>query len=274
MTIAPERPLEQEPPRPGRTNWTLVVILLAIIAGLAAVIALLAMDDDDGPSASEERISGSGDVVVEDRPVGEFRGIALYSQGRIIVTQGSETSLNVEADDNLLGYIDTQVESGTLEIKAERDGRSYNLDPSDEIVYRIGVVDLTELAVFGLADVEAGALTVDDLELRVAGRADVAIDALTADRLDVEVPGSADLVIAGVVPDQRVDWIGAGTYDGTDLQSEQTTVSLIGAASVDLWVTESLDVSITGAGTVQYYGTPEVDQSVTGVGSVRSLGAK
>jgi hypothetical protein len=198
----------------------------------------------------------------------------LFSSGRIIITQGSDTSLSVETDDNLLSYIQTDVRGGTLEIKAERDGRSYNLDPSDEIIYRLGVADLSQIEVFGGGKVEVGALTLDALDVRVMGSADVTIEALTAERLDIEVPGSADLKLSGVVPEQAIRWMGAGTYDGTELQSETAEVDVLGAASVDLWVTESLDVTITGAGTVQYYGTPSVDQTVTGVGSVKSLGAK
>ncbi|MDH3539687.1 MAG: DUF2807 domain-containing protein [Acidimicrobiia bacterium] len=274
MTIAPERPLEQEPLRPERTNWTLVIILMALIAGLVVAIAVVVSNDDDEPSTSGERISGSGTVVVEDRAVGDLDAVSLFSSGRIIITQGSDTSLSVEADDNLLAYIQTDVRGGTLEIGAERDGRSYNLDPSDEIIYRLGVADLSQIEVFGAGTVEVGPLTLDTLDVRVMGSADVTLDALTADRLDIEVPGSADLRLSGVVPEQTIRWMGAGTYDGTELQSESAEVDMLGAASIDLWVTDSLDVTITGAGTVRYYGTPSVDQTVTGVGSVKSLGAK
>jgi len=274
MTIAPERPLEHEPLPPPRTNWTLVIILMAIIVGLAVAIAVLVSNDDDEPFFAGERISGSGNVVVEDRAIGDLDAVSLFSSGRIIITQGSDTSLSVETDDNLLAYIQTDVRAGTLEIKAEQNGRSYNLDPSDEIIYRLGVADLSQIEVFGGGKVEVGALTSDTLDVRVMGSADVTIDALTSDRLDIEVPGFASLNLSGVVPEQTIRWLGAGTYDGTELQSATAEVAMLGAASIDLWVTDSLDVTITGAGTVQYYGTPSVDQSVTGVGAVRSLGAK
>ena len=161
-----------------------------------------------------------------------------------------------------------------MEIKAERDGRSYNLDPSDEIIYRLGVTDLNEIEIIGAGTVEAGSLTSDTLDVRVLGFADVTIDALTADQLDITVPGSADLKLSGVVPEQTIRWMGAGTYDGTDLQTQSTEIDVLGAASVDVWVTDSLDVSITGVGDVKYYGTPSVDQTVTGAGSIESLGAK
>lgn len=274
MTIAPERPLEQEPLPPARTNWTLVIILMAIILGLVVAIAVVVSGEDDRPSTADGRIRGSGNVVVEDRAVGDLDAVALFSSGRIIISQGSDASLNVETDDNLLSYITTEVRDGTLEIKAEQGGRSYNLDPSDEVIYRLEVIDLSRIEVFGGGAVEVGALTSDTLDVRVMGAADITIAALTANQLDIDIPGSANLNLSGVVPDQTIRWMGAGAYNGTELQSETAEVDILGAATIDLWATESLDVTLTGAGTVRYHGTPFVDQTVTGVGSVKSLGAK
>lgn len=276
MTIAPERRSIEEggPLPPDRTNWTLVVILVAIIVGLVVALIWVVLDDDDSPFTDAERISGSGNVVLEDRAVGDFDAVSLFAAGRIIITQGSESSLSVETDDNLMSYIETEVRDGTLEIKAQREGRSYNLDPTGDVVLRVGVTDLNRVEIFGAGQLEAGTLIVDALELRVMGSADVTIDGLTADRFAVEIPGHADMDIGGAVPDQSIRWLGAGNYDGSDLRSENVDIDILGAASVDVWVTDVLDVTITGAGTVQYYGTPSVDQTVTGSGSIKSLGAK
>ena len=276
MTIAPERPSTgHSPPPPYRTNWALLTILLVIIGALVAALVWLVADDDAGGSTTvAERISGSGTIIQEDRPVGQFDSLALYSAGRIIITEAAAPSLSVETDDNLLSYIQTEVSGGRLEITAESDGRSYNLDPSDEILFRLAITDLSELEIFGAGRIEAAAVTSDDLALRVFGSGTVVIDELTGDRLRIEVPGHAELQIGGTVTQQTVSWMGAGDYDGTMLQSERVDVAILGAATMSLWATESLDVNITGAGTVEYYGAPRVDQRITGVGQVKSLGAK
>jgi hypothetical protein len=276
MTIAPERPSTGHSPAPPyRTNWVLVTILLLIIGTLAAAIVWLVADDDGGGSdTAAGRISGSGTIIREDRPIGGFDSFALYSAGRIIVTEAAAPSLSVETDDNLLPYLKTEVSGGRLEITAEFDGLNYNLDPTDEILFRLAVTDLSEFDIYGAGRIEAGAITSGDLTLRVFGSGDVAIDELTGDRLRIEVPGHADLRIGGTVTEQTVSWLGAGAYDGTMLQSERADVTILGAATVSLWATESLDINITGAGTVEYYGTPRVDQRITGVGQVKSLGAK
>ncbi len=269
MAIPHERPSTQDhapPPRP--TNRLRLGFLIAVL------IALLAgCDGDDGPGSSE-RIDGSGTVITETRSVSGFDGVTLMSAGRLMLTQGTEESLTIEADDNLMAYLKTQVSGGSLKISAEKDGASYNLDPSQEIVFRIGVIELSDLSVFGGGDIVMEALETDRLDLEVMGAADVEIGNLTANELSIEIPGAANLDLAGTVPVQDVNWLGAGDYDGGDLRSETVDISVLGAASIEVWVTDALDISLTGAGTVNYYGMPAVEQSVTGVGTVRSLGPK
>jgi hypothetical protein len=245
---------------------------LAIIAALVVAVGWLALDDGDGDTVSGERISGSGNIVLENRSVDEFDSLALYSSGRIILTQGTAPSLSVETDDNLMTYIQTTVEGGTLEITAEQDGRTYNLDPTGDIVFRVGVTDLTDISLFGAGRIEAGALTAEVLDIRVHGSGEIAIEALSADDLDISVPGHAEFEIAGRVTGQSISWMGAGTYDGSALQSEDAEVDILGAATITVWATEALDIAITGSGTVEYYGEPQVDQRITGAGNIRNLG--
>ena len=66
MTIAPERrSTESGPAPPSRTNWILLALLLVVIAALVIAVVWLALGDDDGDTVSGERISGSGNVVLE-----------------------------------------------------------------------------------------------------------------------------------------------------------------------------------------------------------------
>lgn len=73
------------------------------------------------------------------------------------------------------------------------------------------MIDLTEISVFGAADIEMAALTTDRLELSFFGAADVEIADLTADELSVSVPGYAGLARAGIVPTQDLTWLGPVT---------------------------------------------------------------
>jgi hypothetical protein len=255
-------------------NWPLVSLVTVVVLAMVAGLVLLAVRDDDRGSPPGDRIVGSGTVIAETRSVSGFDGVTLMSAGRIVLTQGTEESLTIEADDNLMAFLKTEVSGGSLRISAERDGEAYNLDPTGEVVFRINVIDLKDLQVFGAGDIEMSSLRTGRLDVTVMGSADVQIGDLSADELRVEVPGFANIDIAGRAPTQELRWFGAGSYDGGDLQSQTADIAVLGSATIKVWAIETLDVSITGAGTIEYYGTPTLSQNVTGVGAIRGLGDK
>jgi hypothetical protein len=57
-------------------------------------------------------MTGSGNVITESRDVAGFNEIALGGIGTGIVTQGDEEALTIEAEDNLLPPIGSEVREG------------------------------------------------------------------------------------------------------------------------------------------------------------------
>ena len=100
-------------------------------------------------------IEGSGSVVTEEREVGDFENITLESFGELIITQGDEPSLIIEADDNLMQYITTEVKGDTLHIGFTDDafsikgGDNQIIKPSESIVFRLTMPDLNTISLSG-----------------------------------------------------------------------------------------------------------------------------
>ena len=69
-------------------------------------------------------VSGSGTIATETRAVGAFQSIDLQGTGNIYVTQGNESSLRVEAEDNLLPYLKTSVTNGVLKVEMNQSVRA------------------------------------------------------------------------------------------------------------------------------------------------------
>lgn len=253
-----------------RTIAKLFILLLVIFTISTACIVPF----------SPRLVRGSGNVIVEERDVSGFDEIQISGVGRVIVTQADSESLTVETDDNLLDYIETEVEGNTLEIGFSRDtsfglgGGRKVLEPTEGFTFRISVVDLNAISVSGAARVEVDKLKIDQLALTLSGAGDISVDDLNGDRLDVQISGAGDIDLAGKVEDQEVVLEGLGRYQAYDLESQHATVSISGAGGANLWVTETLDVTISGAGDVKYYGSPEVTPEISGVGRIQSQGDK
>ena len=67
-------------------------------------------------------VRGSGDLVTESRQVSDFDRVALSGSGQVVITQGAEEGLSVEADDNLMQYVRTEVSGRTLELGLDAPG--------------------------------------------------------------------------------------------------------------------------------------------------------
>src|SRR5215470_7483749 len=96
-----------------------------------------------GPAARAERVNGSGRVVDETRPIGEFSRIEVSAGIQVRVDAGPRSALGIRAEDNILPYVRTEVHNGTLVI---------GFQPNTSITAHVAVqVSLAVPALDGLA---------------------------------------------------------------------------------------------------------------------------
>ena len=237
-------------------------------------------------------IRGSGKITSQDRPVSDFDQVSLDGIGNLTIVQGDEESLVVEADDNLMEYIVTEVRGRTLHIGIKE---SMELLPSQPIQYQLALKQIISLTTSGLGRVSAESLNSNELKIELSGAGDVglgnlrvesfalnmsglgnvSIGSLNGERLAVDMSGAGNCQVnGGQVDNQTIDISGAGSYLAPDLQSKVANLHTSGAGKIILWVTDALDVELSGIGNVEYYGTPTVTQEISGIGSVKGLGDK
>lgn len=76
-------------------------------------------------SAQKERLKGNKIVKTEQRPVEDFHTLEISDDFSVILDQGSDNIVTVEADGNFQEFILSEVQEGVLRISAERDFRRY-----------------------------------------------------------------------------------------------------------------------------------------------------
>lgn len=216
--------------------------------------------------------------VTETREVPEFDRIQVKGLGRVFIQQGGEQSVTVEADDQIIKRITTEVVDRKLVFDFGRDWMERLVQPvveflsSREIVLRVTMRELKSLEIFGACDLEAKNVRTDDFDLKMSGASSVKVLDLNANRIDAEMPGAGKVVVTGKCDDQTVTVTGAGQYDAAHLETKNTKVALTGVGNATVWAKENLEVSVTGVGSIEYYGNPHVKQSTAMLGVVRNLG--
>ncbi len=234
-------------------------------------------------------LRGSGNVVEEQRDVSGFDRVSLKGIGNLKIEIGDEEGLRIEAEDNLLPHIKSEVSDGTLTIAFKWGVRP---NPTKPIDFYLVAKELEEITISGAGTVEADSLSAEDfsliiagagemnigdmeaesLEIDIAGAGDITIETLLAESLDASIAGSGKISIKdGKTEEQDISISGSGKYKAKSVENARAEVDIAGSGSVVLSATDSLETDIAGSGSVEYVGRPEVELNVVGSGTVKRI---
>ena len=218
-----------------------------------------------------ERVSGSGVIQNEERPVRGFNRLRLEAGGLTEIVPGETESLSIQADDNLLPYLISDVSGGELRISVKP---GVSISPSQPVRFTIGVKDLQRVIVTGSGQASLTGFSGQSLELEASGSAKLDLSSATIEKLQVEISGSGGALADGIAKELQLQISGAGKLDAGDLRCREAVVEISGAGNAVLWVTDELQVDLSGASRLAYYGAPALRQEISGASRVESLGAK
>ena len=159
------------------------------------------------------QVRGNGNVEKQERNVGDFTGISVRSGIDLIVTQGDQSKLIIETDENLQEYIITEVESGILKIYVKQNAR---INKSSAMDAHVTVNQLDLLNVSGGGDVQSkGLISTDDISISVSGGGDLQFD-LKADRAKCDISGGGDVSLDAEIREFKAALSGGGdmNFDG------------------------------------------------------------
>jgi hypothetical protein len=210
------------------------------VVGAAAVFLLLALSGCEGGVFG---VRGSGNVITESRDVSGFSEIALAGSGKVRVDVNGTESLIIEAEDNIMPLLTSEVHDGRLELGAES-----SISPTTDIIYTVGAIALEGVAISGSGEVTAALVA--------------------ADSFDVDISGSGRVEPTGTTDALVVEISGSGRYLGENLEASVGTVRVSGSGEAVVNVSDDLDVDVSGSGDVQYIGDPTVTESISGSGDI------
>lgn len=190
-------------------------------------------------------MTGNGNVKTEQRGVAGFDRLSIGGIGELIVEQDGEESLTIEAEENLLPLLVSEVEDGRLTLGIRRDS---SIKATKPIVYRLKVKTLRELDGSGTVSITATGLDA----------ADFAYDS----------SGTVKSVFSGRAENQQVAMSGTGTFDGRNLTGLTAEVDLSGTSDALVNVTETVRARASGTATIRYLGDPQVDRQTSALGKI------
>ena len=229
---------------------------------------------------------GSGNVKTETRQISGISAVELDTSGDLTLSQGETESLTIEAEDNLLPLLTSDVSNGALTLGTKPNT---SISATKPIKYTLVVKNLSSLMLNGSGNIAAGDLTATDkftvesngsgnivlaslsasaTTAHLAGSGALNVSNMTSTTISVIIDGSGDAQITGTAAGQKINVNGSGDFNGEKLAGKTAVINTNGSGRTTVQVSDTLNAIINGSGDIIYIGNPTVTQSHVGSGRV------
>ncbi len=229
---------------------------LMFTAGLILLMAISCIED--------LFIRGNGVPEDEVRHVSGFSSVASEGDFKVHIQSGEVSEVRINAESNLLPFIQTDVKNNYLRIHVQR---TYILHHQVPMEVSIIVPFLETIVQSGSGIITTDRLVGESVSYIISGSGSIeaTVDALVVEAI---VSGSGNLVVSGTARDAKLTVSGSGKIDAWNMPVQNCSVMISGSGDVLTDVDHYLKAVITGSGNVLYKGMPQLETVVSGSGSV------
>ncbi len=206
---------------------------------------------------------GNGVVAKETRTVSENFSEVSASEGiDVYVTQGEEFSIEVEADENVIELIETDIKNGKLRVHTIE-----NIGRATKKVYVV-LPEVDGLYASSGADLETrNVIRSNKISLDASSGADIRAS-LVAEEIEADASSGADIRLEGEGEMLRADASSGSGIRARDLSVRICYADASSGADIDVNVSESLIADASSGADISYTGNPSVEKNKSYSGSV------
>jgi hypothetical protein len=210
---------------------------------------------------------GPGNYVKEDRTVSGFSSLDVGGAFEVVLTQGNEEKLVVEADAEEIAEIITEVVGKKLKIYTKSSWPSNFHNMTIYLTFK----NLDNINFSGAVEVDSqGPLTFEDLDLEVSGAAEINMN-MTASKLDAEFSGASEIEFTGKCASGYIEVSGASEIGAENMEFGDLVLELSGASEATVFATGELRIDASGASSVRYKGGAKLTIDSSGASSVKQM---
>lgn len=211
----------------------ILIILLAVVA-----VSSSACFQDNS-------LRGSNNIVSEIRSVTDFDRVLVFGVVDANIVQGTDFSVTVQANDNLIRFVDTDLNGTTLEV-GMATGNFRDINAEVEIV----LPTLTGITVGSTGDALVENFSnLSGLSVDMSSTGNISINNSSCEELTANLSGTGEL----------------GAFSMTATTAE---VNVSGTGGAEVTVSTALSGSIRGTGDIRFRGNPTLDVTVSGTGEL------
>ena len=237
-----------------KTTLKLIVLLLT-----------LSITSCNGNLNLIDGIDGSGNVVTEKRNIETpFTKIQASTGVEVILEQGSPSEVEVEVDDNLMKYIVTRVENGTLIVKI--DG---NINTMESAIVRVKTKTIEGLESSSGASIKTiNKLSGTSLALKTSSGSTIQAD-LEYEKISCESTSGSEIKVSGKALTLDTKSSSGSEIDAKDLAANEITAQSTSGSNTTVNPIVLLNAKASSGSSIDYIKEPKkVIKEETSGGSV------
>ena len=199
-------------------------------------------------------IRGNGDIETQKRNISDNFTAIKVSQGiDVYFTSNNSVKLTVEADENIIDLLRTDVSDGTLKIYFEK-----NVWRAKSRKVYLSVPTLNSISTTSGASVRfENTLKTDKLSLRATSGADIYAYVNVTD-LNSATTSGADIRISGNAKNFEASATSGSDIKATDLKADYVTAKVTSGADIKVYAVKEINAKATSGGDIRYEGDPKV----------------
>ncbi|NQV76819.1 MAG: DUF2807 domain-containing protein [Lutibacter sp.] len=210
-------------------------------------------------------IRGNGNVISEDRNINSDFDVIKVQQGiNLYLTQGNSTELNVEADENILDLLITEVKNGELKVYFDKNvyrAKARNVYLTTNTISKIKTSS-------GASVKTENTLQVNSLDLDSSSGSSIKIY-VNAEEVTSKSSSGADIDIYGKTQTFSANASSGSSIDADKLETVDAYAKASSGANIDVNVSGKFTANASSGGDIDFEGNPtNVDKDTSSGGSV------
>lgn len=245
----------------------MIKLIVYITKAIVAIIVALLFGSCQYTFDLGDSIKGSRKVVTENRPVsGNFTHIEVGQGIDVEVTQSNIKSIKVEADDNIIEYITTDIVDGTLIIAMDKNVKN----TKSRTVY-VSLPIIESLRTSSGASIESeNTLVVTSLDVKATSGSDITLQ-VEAENISCETSSGSEIDIKGKALKLQADSSSGSNIEANELLTNDVNASSSSGSSIDVHPILNLEAKASSGSDITYHNTPKtLTKKASSGGSVHS----
>ena len=187
---------------------------------------------------SVQEVKSNKPIKVEKRQARPFERVRLIGSPTVYYAQGDSISVRVEAPEDLLEYVETEVKDSCLHIRLNDQAsniiKNWRFIDGDEVKVYVTSPDLIEVSLAGSGDFKSkNHVDTDNLHVELKGSGDIYFADIICDHISTVLVGSGDVSIDKVVAvSSDIELVGSGDLEIAHEGVAHTNILLKGSGDI------------------------------------------